>query len=350
MSSVHTHRVSPGVPPGLGVFTPSRALQRSMEALNTLKKDKGGWPPLNNLEAEEIVTAHRIEKPTPSSSQGGEQMIWDTIGKEGTHKDSMPIDIQSQYNDDAHSKKRPRVGDSPEALNPQEIREHKAKRGLAGARQLVDHLSSWISDQNPNAFSKDAADDFWGMVSYLRDCCEDAAKQMAFLKGRLEERADMNLIRNELQLLTQERPSTGYAAAAAHVPPVKINNQPRAPLINNLEPNVIIFYPPQENSEPSMTSAETGEQVKKIINPREGGFQIQRTRGVGRGGFLLQTRTREEKTKIMNDNKVAGSGLMVVEPSRVKPKIKIYDIPTNIDKIIYLDIDSQFYLAFGIKI
>lgn len=50
-----------------------------MEALNTLKKDKAGWPPLNNLEAEEIVTAHRIEKPTPSSSQGGEQMIWDTM-------------------------------------------------------------------------------------------------------------------------------------------------------------------------------------------------------------------------------------------------------------------------------
>lgn len=46
-------KLSPGVPPGLRVFTSSRALQRSMEALNMLRKDKEGWPPLNNLEAEE---------------------------------------------------------------------------------------------------------------------------------------------------------------------------------------------------------------------------------------------------------------------------------------------------------
>lgn len=66
--------------------------------------------------------------------------------------------------------------------------------------------NSWISDQDQSAFSKDAADDFLGMVSYLRDCCEDASKQMASLKGRLAVRAEMkNLIRNELQLLTQER-------------------------------------------------------------------------------------------------------------------------------------------------
>lgn len=270
--SKYTRRVSLGAPPGLGVFKPSRALQRSMDALNTLQKDKGGWPPLGKLEAEESVTAHRIEKPALSTSQGDEQTIWNTRGKEGTYEDSTPMDKQSQHNDDVHSKKRPRVGDSPGELNPQEMREHRAKRGLAGARDLVDHLSSWICDQDPSAFSKDSADDFWGMISYLRDCWEDAAKHMTFLEARLAERADMkNIIRNDLQLLTQEKtrtPSTGYAAAAALVPPVKINNQTREPLI----PNVVIFYPPEENREPSMTSAQTEEQVKMIINPREGGF------------------------------------------------------------------------------
>lgn len=69
-----------------------------------------------------------------------------------------------------------------------------------------------------------------------------------------------------------------------------------------------------------------------MINPREGGFQIQRTRGDGRGGFLLQTRTREEKARIMSDNKVLESGLTVIEPGRTKPKVMIYDVPTHIDK------------------
>lgn len=81
-----------------------------------------------------------------------------------------------------------------------------------------------------------------------------------------------------------------------------------------------------------MTSAQTEEQVKKMINPREGGFQIQRARGVGRGGFLLQTRTREEKARILGDSKVLESGLTVIEPGRSKPKIIIYDVLTNIDK------------------
>lgn len=112
---------------------------------------------------------------------------------------------------------------------------------------------------------------------------------------------------------------------------MKVNNQPRAPLVNNQETNVIIFYPPEENSEPTMTSAEA-EADKKIINPKEDGFKIQRSRGVGRGGFLLQTKTREEKTKIMSDNKIVRSGLTVVEPGRVKPKVIIYDIPAGIDK------------------
>lgn len=178
--------------------------------------------------------------------------------------------------------------------------------------------------------------EFWGMVNYLKDCCEDAAKQMAFLEGRLAERTEMkDLIKNELQLLIQERPralNTGYADAAAHVPPVKINNSPRETLTSIRELNVVIFYPPEENSEPSMSSAQTEERVKEMINPREGGFQIQRTKGVGRGGFLLQTRTREEKAGIMSDNKVLGSGLTIIEPGRTKPKVMIYDVPTNIEK------------------
>lgn len=81
-----------------------------------------------------------------------------------------------------------------------------------------------------------------------------------------------------------------------------------------------------------MTSAQTEERVKEMIGPREGGFQIQRTRDVGRGGFLLQTRTREEKARIMSDNKVLGSGLTIIEPGRTKPKVMIYDVPTNIEK------------------
>lgn len=52
------------------------------------------------------------------------------------------MEIQSQSNDDTHPKKRPRIGDSPEALNPYEIREHLTKRGLAGVRQLVELLKT----------------------------------------------------------------------------------------------------------------------------------------------------------------------------------------------------------------
>lgn len=71
-SDDQTRRVSPGVPTSLTVFKPSKVLQRSTEALAALQKDKSGWPQLSSLEAEELVIAHRIEKPA-KSSQGMER-------------------------------------------------------------------------------------------------------------------------------------------------------------------------------------------------------------------------------------------------------------------------------------
>lgn len=161
---------------------------------------------MGNLEAEELVTAHRIEKPA-TSSQGNEQAAWNARGSQEARNDITPMDVQTLRSDDTHLKKRPRVGDSPEVMNTQEIREQRAKRGLAGARQLVDHFGSWMSDQIADVYATQMSDEFWGMVNYPRDCCEDVAKQMAFLEGRLAERTEMkDLIKNELQLLIQERP------------------------------------------------------------------------------------------------------------------------------------------------
>lgn len=214
----HTPKTSPGVPSALELFKPSRVLQRSTEALAALQRDKSVSPPLNSFEAEELVTAHRIEKP-PTGSRVNVQAILHERDSQEARYDYAPMDVQSSRSEDTQSKKRPRMGDSPEATHTQEAREQGSERGLAGARQLVDYFSGWMSAQKADV---EMANDFWGMVSYLRDCCEDVAKQMAFLEERLAERAEMkDLIKNEIHLMLQERPlatNTGYADAAARAP------------------------------------------------------------------------------------------------------------------------------------
>lgn len=77
---------------------------------------------------------------------------------------------------------------------------------------------------------------------------------------------------------------------------MKVNNQPRAPLVNNQETNVIIFYPPEENSEPTMTSAEA-EADKKSLIPKK---MVSKFKGLEEWeevGFCCKPRRGKRKQK-----------------------------------------------------
>lgn len=143
-SDDQTRKVSPGTPASFTVFKPSKVLQRSTEALAALQKDKSGWPQLKSPEAEELVIAHRIEKPA-KSSQGNVQATWSERSSQEAHYDNTAMDVQTPRSNDTQTKKRPRVGDSPEAMNTQKTREYRSERGLAGLGQLADYFSSWMS-------------------------------------------------------------------------------------------------------------------------------------------------------------------------------------------------------------
>lgn len=176
---------APGVPKSLAVFTPSSVLQRSNEHLNRMNMTTAGWPSLPQIDSEESLAVHRIERTAESalastSSASQAQLRMDTSeGSQKTPPTSAP--------NDGNSKKRPRLANSPESLSPEEKRRTNAMRGIKAMRALVDNFSGWMADVPARAISREAADEFWGMVNFLRDSCEDVTVQMAFLEGRVAE-------------------------------------------------------------------------------------------------------------------------------------------------------------------
>lgn len=63
---------------------------------------------------------------------------------------------------------------------------------------------------------------------------------------------------------------------------MKVNGVRRNPAAGRLTENTMIFYPPEVEGEATMSAEETGERVKKLVDPRAEGWQVQRSRGVAR--------------------------------------------------------------------
>lgn len=132
-------------------------------------------------------------------------------------------------------------------------------------KDLVGHLSGWMSDVDAAAIPREAADKFRGMVNFLKVSCEDVSMQMAFIERRVAEiKITRDLIREELQILTQSKPGgapIAYSAIAVRVPPVKINNSTHETLRDASGSNIIIFnHPPPPSkggNEEDKTSAKS---------------------------------------------------------------------------------------------
>lgn len=86
--------------------------------------------------------------------------------------------------------------------------------------------------------------------------------------------------------------------------------------------NTVFVYPTDDKEE---DSEETKSAIKKLIAPKEDGWQVKAMRKVRRGGVVIEAGTAKTIQKIKEAVKTQAN-IRCVEPLRSNPKIQIFDV------------------------
>jgi hypothetical protein len=92
----------------------------------------------------------------------------------------------------------------------------------------------------------------------------------------------------------------------------------------------LLIYPKKGNN-CIKSSEETKMRLTQGVNPKELGFQPERVTKISNNGILVES-SDIDLEKMIDNEKICKLGLRAQLPRRVWPKVRIYDIPTHLEK------------------
>lgn len=164
--------------------------------------------------------------------------------------------------------------------------------------------------KDTNRFSKEAALYVLRRYRRLESLLIKSENKVAEISGRL---AGIEQVKTSLSQKTGT-----YAAAVSVVARPKIGKRVIQP--KPVEKTALV-YPTEE----TMTSEDTLKTLRQCLDPREEGWQIQRVRRIQKGGVVVEAGTVKTAQKI-KEVATAEKKLRCQEPSRINPKIQIFDV------------------------
>jgi len=94
----------------------------------------------------------------------------------------------------------------------------------------------------------------------------------------------------------------------------------------------VVIYPKVNDGEDAPPSAEVVDKIRTILKPATEGWQIAGVRKIAKGGVVLSTRTAEQAEKIRCHGALNENNLRAEAPRTSRPRIKVYDIPSELNK------------------
>ncbi|KAJ8967544.1 hypothetical protein NQ314_002859 [Rhamnusium bicolor] len=184
--------------------------------------------------------------------------------------------------------------------------------------------------------------DHCAMVRIFSSMCSIYAANNT--ETKLDERLDS--IERQIQNISSKSPKTYSAAVTSPAvrPPPRRSTRVRLPSGKTVVPvnkSVIILKPIEGNQ-----SIKTSDDIKKALvsnlNPRYLGIKLHRMSRAGSAGLRLESLT-SDLTNIPADN-LAKAGLSANFPSKLQPRLAIYNVPSNLssDELLQALISQNF--------
>ena len=96
-------------------------------------------------------------------------------------------------------------------------------------------------------------------------------------------------------------------------------------------PRHVIAVYPKENSK-IKSSEETKAALMSCMVPVKEKLKIRGVKGIANNGILIETTTKEDVTRVLENKKLNVAGLVAGPPAKKRPQIIIYDAPANISE------------------
>lgn len=173
--------------------------------------------------------------------------------------------------------------------------------------------------------AKWAANSILGIFGKVEKQLEKFKAKSAYLKGRLDEREKLqNIISHEVETVVKtvqpQQAATkpvSYAAKLKAAAP-KVGKNP----IRQKSETTVLIYPKDKRL---TDSEETKKQVKTLLAPKEGGFQVKGLRKVPRGGIAIEAGSVKSAQAIRDaTNKL--EKFKTVDIKKSQPRVMIYDV------------------------
>ena len=94
-------------------------------------------------------------------------------------------------------------------------------------------------------------------------------------------------------------------------------------------PRHVITVYPKENSH-FKSSEDTKAALMTCMVPQKEKLKIRGVKKIANNGILIETTTKEDMTRVLENEKFNGAGL--VASAKKRPQIIIYNVPTNINE------------------
>lgn len=139
-------------------------------------------------------------------------------------------------------------------------------------------------------------------------------------------------LKNEMLEMHRNIQSSSKGASASYSDVVQVKLRTKQVTVNQ-EEKVVLVYPDTFEGEEGEASKKTREAVRAAVAPKASGLQITEVRNVRKGGIAVVVKNStqaEDLKKGLSD--LQKGGFKVQESKGMKPRVRIFDVPSSISK------------------
>uniref|UniRef100_A0ABD2VWW8 CCHC-type domain-containing protein n=1 Tax=Trichogramma kaykai TaxID=54128 RepID=A0ABD2VWW8_9HYME len=156
------------------------------------------------------------------------------------------------------------------------------------------------------------------------------AMSNTLLKGRVSQsESDKAKMRATYQRSYKDVLKTTNSPKPKEVPTIRVN-KPKTP--QRVKPTqqrfVALIKSNDATTEPSSLKAT----LQSAINPIADKIHVKGLRQTRGGSLLIETGTKEDLTKLLDNQKLKDNGLSIKEPDKISPRMIVYDVPSSLSE------------------
>lgn len=167
------------------------------------------------------------------------------------------------------------------------------------------------------------------------------ANEIAYLRGLIDGRASVVAEAGETSDLSHSDKKSNNSKSFADITKNKVSTKVSA---------IIIRPEVDEQGKPAMASEDTRKAVTAALDLRKDNIKILKIRPGREGAIIVEAADKRSAVKIMGSEAISSAGLTAQRPVGRKPKILLYDMPTERDFVEEAVLDIFYQNVSGMEL